>query len=290
MSMEIVTTITISDINAFCHDYEENIKRVLHNKFAGKCYMGEFIIEISEIKNISDCKVVDTNNSGDCIITVMFTANTRKFTIGEIIVGVTVVRNDTQFLHAVYRDMLHIAISSNITLPDGKKEHLLQFNSGDIINVVLTNVIHVPYNRANATAKLLLPNVDIPVVRLDVECVPTAYLVEEINAKIDELNFKPPDLVKFLREAYGVSDDDGDFDITDTLKPGTYTLSSDKMKLKNAPESSLIYDTKTGHNLLKFRMLNWLTALNEMATVYTKEVITANKKMFQILRLYTTVR
>lgn len=291
MSMsELYTTIEVEDIDIFCRDYDANILQELKNKFKGKCFMGQYIIDILELLNVSECVITNTNNTCNGIINVKFKVDSVKFAVDDILVGVNVIKNENNMLQANYKGIMNVIVNSNIHLPSGK-DHVLQFVTGEIINVVIKNVLHMPFDKINASTSLLLPNPPLKHWRIEEDALANSLpheLTERITLEKEKLKTYSPEVIKFLRDAYGINKNDGDFEITADLKPGVYSCSTDRLMIKKSTDDIvLITPPKVAYISMAAEILKWTTALNEMAFIYDKETIAKNKKLFQTLRLIT---
>jgi len=123
----------------------------LNNIYVHKCYSGSYIINIIDILQISSCRIVNTNSSGNGIIDVRFLANVFILNSWDILIGVEVEKNQS-LLVGKYK-------KPNLIMDVTFKPTNIQSNSlliGQFAPVRVVKAIHKPTESKIAVAAVLL--------------------------------------------------------------------------------------------------------------------------------------
>jgi hypothetical protein len=94
-------TVDVADVCNFCADKDRHLMAALHDRFAGRCFGGCFVMDILKVLKASACHLVRTNSSGEGYIDVEFLAQVTVFCRWDILVGVKIL-NHQPMLIGVY--------------------------------------------------------------------------------------------------------------------------------------------------------------------------------------------
>lgn len=145
-----VTIIVTNPIN-FCINKKYNILTELDLLYLNKCYMGVFIIKILDILQMSTCKIISSNSSGNGIIDVKFSAEVYVLNKWDILVGIEIEKNQSLIIGNYKRN----DISAIVTF----KPTYIQANdlqTKQLVPVRIVQAIHSPKHEHIVAAGVLL--------------------------------------------------------------------------------------------------------------------------------------
>lgn len=91
----ITTTLDIQNTISLYTDINNNVLNILIKKFENRCYSGCFILKVLTIERLSECTILQCNESGNGSLDVQFRAYVIELYPEEIIFA-TVLRNDAE--------------------------------------------------------------------------------------------------------------------------------------------------------------------------------------------------
>jgi hypothetical protein len=87
-------TINVRNPIGFCADKMRQAMIHLKSTYERRCYMGSFIVAINKIEEISSCRIINTNNSGEGVVDVQFSATVGSLARWDIYPGAKILRTD----------------------------------------------------------------------------------------------------------------------------------------------------------------------------------------------------
>jgi hypothetical protein len=164
LEKEFCVTVDVADVCNFCANKGPLLMAALHDEYAGRCYMGCYIIEIVEIIMASACHLITTNSSAEGYIEVKFMARVAVFSQWDILVGVEVMMNE-KMLIGVHGDKVRKTGLATVALLPSKAVEALAVGQQIAVRVVVAG--HTPMQeRASVYAVLLTCDAAAQVYRL----------------------------------------------------------------------------------------------------------------------------
>lgn len=153
MLLEKVFEVTININNPinFCINKRQHVFTELNNIYVNKCYMGSYIIDIIDILQISSCRIINTNSSGNGIIDIKFLANVFILNTWDILIGVEVKKNQSLIVGEYKKNNLIIDVTFKPT-----NIHANSLTMGQFTPVRVIKSIHKPKENRIAVAAVLL--------------------------------------------------------------------------------------------------------------------------------------
>lgn len=149
---EFEVTIIINNTLNFCINKYQNVMIELNNIYKNKCYMSSYILKINKIINMSSCRIINSNSSGNGVIDVKFTADVFTLELWDILVGVEIEQNQSLIIGKYKNDT---GVEINITFKP-TNIHANTLSLKQLLPVRIVKAIHKPnYNQIIAAGVLL---------------------------------------------------------------------------------------------------------------------------------------
>lgn len=145
-----VTMIISNPIN-FCINKKQHIMTELNNTYLHKCFMGSYIIDITDIIQMSSCKIISTNSSGHGTIDVRFSAMVYILNTWDILIGVEIERNQSLIVGKYKRHGIEVDVTLK---PTDIQANTL--TTKQLIPVRIVKAIHKPKFNQISTACILM--------------------------------------------------------------------------------------------------------------------------------------
>lgn len=145
-----VTDLTITNPIGFAASQAKAVKKLLQERFEGRCWMGTFVVSIAEVERLSSLRILD-NNSGYGTINITFRAVCRTYARWDIIAGVRLTTRNQLLLGepAVDEDGARLIVSIH-----PKNAETLRI--AQLVPVRLTEVRHPPTKETACAVGMLL--------------------------------------------------------------------------------------------------------------------------------------
>jgi len=83
----IETKIDVDNETQLCENIDENVRSILNTKFAKKCFMGVYIMEVLDIINKSDPEIIGNGSNIKISMSVRFKIRAKTFNTGDLILA-----------------------------------------------------------------------------------------------------------------------------------------------------------------------------------------------------------
>lgn len=293
----------IVDVNVFCSNEEAYVMAELSSRFMNVCYQGIFITNIEKITKISNCNVSSLQNAGKCYVFVEFVIKGEVFFKGDIIVGIKLTKDQFGIFRGMHKNMICISMLKNrVDIADGA-----------IVNVQLNTIEYNPMHKINATATVMICKTEATLFNIGGRLEQKEIIIlEKIRDKIrEQLEIRKAAIVKdeklvaafdtyyysFKKEPESFTSEEWSgksvphksiFDIDfQKIKPGVISRSLDisptcpHVKLDSSSEILVKVNTFEAFMQIFAEIYNNLIAFNQMAEVFTLDIIRQNKVVFK---------
>jgi hypothetical protein len=301
----VITIDDIFDIYTACTDKNKYVMNHMQKYFINKCYHGSLVTGVNKVLKISPCEVHGGYADGRCYMFAEVEVTCIVYKPGDIIVGAKFVK--------IYGIFQSVTDTMNISLISLKS---INMPNEIIANVRLDNIDYNQLDKVCATANIftcrtsdLRYNIGIPKKLLKSEIEQLEDLRKKIADEIKRrktVNKKMLDIFELYyysstvqpgsHEVAGWSGASitkpGLIDIMDikldSIKPGVYKRSADialscpEIYLESSAQSSI--EAITAYVALYdmfYDIYKNIRAINDMAELYTEEMIVANKSIWK---------
>jgi len=174
---EFTVGFDVDDPIQFTVDSYTSTMNHLKFNYEGKCFKGVFITEVTKIKHLSACTIIDTNVSAGGHFNVTFVAKVLHYEQWDIIIGAKVLKTDTLFnVVEKLRDRGCASIVANVG-----SQSILQVDQLVPIRIDLP-AIHPPMStHVTASAKILTCDKKSPVITIKGKRTITSKILADVT-------------------------------------------------------------------------------------------------------------
>lgn len=150
---DFVVTIEVPDPVGFETDRERNALLAVRSQYEGRCYLGKYLMEVQEVREISSCRLKPVGAPGEGVVNVRFTALCSRAGPGDVFPTAQV----------VHRKKLVVAQGENTGRPGREPAALTvvepsdMISEGQLLPLVVETIQYPPMkSQPSAIAKLLV--------------------------------------------------------------------------------------------------------------------------------------